>query len=1152
MTLGHDDDSAPAGELAGALRAVAPDVTNGQDDRLRKALVRRRLLGGGLPAIKLGRFTVLGQVGSGAMSVVYAAYDEELDRRVAVKVLRAPVTASLGDQRLRREAQAMARLSHPNVAAVHEIGSWHGRMFIAMEFIKGETLEAWLRADRRGWQQILEVFVEAGRGLAAVHALGLVHRDFKPTNVMIGDDGRTRVLDFGLVRRHEEAGPPDDARGEPQHRDPPAPALGPTLTATGDCLGTLAYMAPEQRVQAATADARSDQFSFCVALHEAVFGVRPIADTPTARSTRIPARLAAVIDRGLAADPRARWTSMEHLLGELTKLRWPARRWRPHRAVLAMAALIATVVVVAHHLVAREQRATAALEQQAAYQRARVHDAKLVIAAQQLAERDPTAAAAALREVEHPDDASGWRSTATATLFAPLSTALARDLDRDCGRVEYSPDAGRVLVSVDGGGMLVRRADNLAALATAHDHERILALSSDHRWVLAQAADATIVLARTDGQIRRTVSGLGEAVSYAIVPGPEPDIVAVSPAGRVRRWRSGDSQSLGAPPPDLARRDLAGWGLQIGPAGRHVITSGPAGELWRWQVGSTQPAVRLAPPGPPRRVWFSDDERWIAVASETGEVALWDTRSARSPVLLRGHEKRIFASEFSADGRWLATASYDGTARVWPTQGAASPVVLRGHTSVVTSVRFDRDARRAVTASYDRTARVWNLDGSGGVMVLRGHTHQLLAATFSPDGQQVVTCGLDPAVRLWNVSLPPVRVIGRHAAEIWSASLDPDGARLVTAAFDGTATIWQLDGSRPGIVLRGHEGHQVYAAMFSPDGTRVATGANDGTARIWRADGSGAPRILPGHVGWVYGLAFSPDGRWLATGSSKGEVRLSPVDGDGAPRSLVSDCAGPESGWVESLIFGPSGDWLATTGYGCQRGAAVLPTQVQPAPSTPSTLGALRVGAVIAVNRDGLIATAERDGLLRVWRAAGAASIAAPIATLRSHGPATHDLSFSRDGKRLLSASFDGTAQIWDLEHPVDPVILRGHEDWVVKGGFDSTGTRVVTASYDGTARVWQLDDPRQPIILRGHEGKLRYAGFTPDGRVVTASFDGTVRLWSLDRVAADNPALSEQLRKATTVCLPAHQRMQYLDETLVVAGERFAACERAAGRAPS
>src|SRR5262249_41644670 len=152
-----------------------------------------------------GRYTVLRKLGEGGMGVVYAAYDEELDRKVALKLLRGDLARDeRGRIRIRREAQALARLSHPNVVQVHEIGTWREHDFLAMEFIGGQTLERWIRDKQRHWSESLEVLLQAGRGLAAAHAADLVHRDFKPANILVGDDGRARVLDFGLARAAEE------------------------------------------------------------------------------------------------------------------------------------------------------------------------------------------------------------------------------------------------------------------------------------------------------------------------------------------------------------------------------------------------------------------------------------------------------------------------------------------------------------------------------------------------------------------------------------------------------------------------------------------------------------------------------------------------------------------------------------------------------------------------------------------------------------------------------------------------------------------------------------------------------------------------------------------------------------------------------------
>jgi eukaryotic-like serine/threonine-protein kinase len=284
------------------------------------------------PGSRVGRYEVLGHVGEGGMGVVYAAFDPELDRKVALKLLRrdldAPGRRHHVEERLRREAQAMARLQHPNVAAVYDVGRYGGRAFVAMEFVEGETLAAWLERDgRRPLREALDRFVAAGRGLAAAHAAGLVHRDFKPQNVLCGDDGRVRVVDFGLARLAEHG-------GEGEGVSPGVLALGahPDLTATGALLGTPSYMASEQ-LRGVAADAKSDQFSFCVALYEALYGERPFAgDTPKSlleaieagrvseppRGARVPRRVRRALLRGLATSPGDRFASMDDLLAALT------------------------------------------------------------------------------------------------------------------------------------------------------------------------------------------------------------------------------------------------------------------------------------------------------------------------------------------------------------------------------------------------------------------------------------------------------------------------------------------------------------------------------------------------------------------------------------------------------------------------------------------------------------------------------------------------------------------------------------------------------------------------------------------------------------------------------------------------------------------
>ncbi len=323
------------------------------------------------PGTTLGRYVVLDRVGQGGMGVVYAAYDPELDRRVALKLLHPGLEGSAGRAQLAREAQAMARLTHPNVVTVHDVDTVGDCVFVAMEFVPGRTLKAWIGERPRPWREVLATLVPAGRGLAAAHAAGLVHRDFKPDNVMLADDGRVLVMDFGLARHSDApARPASETASETTGpaSDAPAPTPRPPRglpTLTGAILGTPAYMAPEQHM-GRVADAMADHFAFCVSLHEALHGARPFAPEddgttrvpdalamgaeivagrvrPGARDAELPARLRRAVIRGLASDPAARWPSMAALLDELDAIARPRRRG----LVLAGAALVLTGAALA-------------------------------------------------------------------------------------------------------------------------------------------------------------------------------------------------------------------------------------------------------------------------------------------------------------------------------------------------------------------------------------------------------------------------------------------------------------------------------------------------------------------------------------------------------------------------------------------------------------------------------------------------------------------------------------------------------------------------------------------------------------------------------------------------------------------------------------
>lgn len=312
------------------MHAVSPTTADNQTTSPARLADRGQSLA---PGAAVGRFVVLGLIGTGGMGAVYTAYDPELDRNIALKLLHPEVcTAEHARARIRAEAQAMARINHPGVVAIYEVGMYRDRMFAAMELVEGTTLRAWIAEGRRSWRGVIAVFLLAGEGLAAAHAAGIVHRDFKPENVLVGRDGRVKVTDFGLSNR--------------------------SPTSDGGVAGTPGYL-PVEALRGDAVDYRGDQFSFCVTLYEALHGHRPFsAQTPDdlasevrrgpivdRRRRRVPSRLSQLVRRGLALAPEDRHASMRELLDELRCT--TSRRASLWAAVVAIAVALGASAVLA-------------------------------------------------------------------------------------------------------------------------------------------------------------------------------------------------------------------------------------------------------------------------------------------------------------------------------------------------------------------------------------------------------------------------------------------------------------------------------------------------------------------------------------------------------------------------------------------------------------------------------------------------------------------------------------------------------------------------------------------------------------------------------------------------------------------------------------
>ena len=309
--------------------------------------------------VALGRYLVIGEIGRGAMGVVLRAYDPRLQREVALKCIQPGEMSSETQARLVREAQAMARLSHPNVVGVHDVELIDDQFVMTMEYVEGVDLETWL-GERRTWREVIDVFVRAGRGLAAAHRAGLLHRDFKPANVLVSSEGEVKVTDFGIALSASR--PMNEVSVEVARSveiEDAAFAEAGSLTEDGVVVGTPAYMPPEQ-FKAVELTPAADQYAFCVSLWQALSSELPFVPRRRGRgdvtglielklggpprwpasAPAVPRRFVEAVSRGLRARPGERWASMEALLDELS-----TEPLRARRRLLGLGGVVVAAVV---------------------------------------------------------------------------------------------------------------------------------------------------------------------------------------------------------------------------------------------------------------------------------------------------------------------------------------------------------------------------------------------------------------------------------------------------------------------------------------------------------------------------------------------------------------------------------------------------------------------------------------------------------------------------------------------------------------------------------------------------------------------------------------------------------------------------------------
>jgi WD40 repeat protein/serine/threonine protein kinase len=986
----------------------------------------------GLPAVP--GYELMGELGRGGMGVVYQARQTALSRIVALKMILAGGHA--GEEylaRFRTEAEAIARLQHPNIVQVFEVGEWRAgdgspsMPFFSLEFCAGGSLDKKLAGTPLPPQEAARLVQTLAGAMEAAHQAGVVHRDLKPANILLsfsrsppasaggalaGDERLNeyvpKITDFGLAKKL------DSSTGQTQ---------------SGAIIGTPSYMAPEQAGgHSKTVGPAADVYALGAILYECLTG-RPPFKAATAMETmlqvvgeepvrvrqlqpKVPLDLETIALKCLQKEPAQRYGSAQALADDLGRFlagqpivarpvnSWVrVSKWIKRRP--AAAALLGVTVLMVLALVGGGV---------SLFYSGRLHDALGETQRQRdIAEQERETAQELRKEADQ------QRDRAEQLVYA-RQIALAQVAWQE-GRVRQA----RELLDACRGDLRGWEHDYLDTLFNAnqqtfrgHTHSvTSVCFSPDGRHLASGSWDQTVKLWHAvKGEVVRTLQGHADTV----------------------------------------------WSVCFSPDGKRLASASADRTVKLWNPATGEVVLTLQ--GHAATVWsvcFSPDGKRLASASRDWTVKLWDAETGQEVLTLQGHIGEVTSVCFSPDGTRLASASTDGTVKVWDVVKGQALLTLKGGGSVC----FSPDGKRLASVGADKTVKVWDAATGHELFALKGHTGFIFSVCFSPDGRCLASGDSDQKIKVWDAATgQEVLSLQGHTDKVWSVCFSPDSKHLASASFDQTVKVWNAAKGQDARTFRGNT-RSVYSICFSPDGKRLATGSGGsdqqlralpGEVKLWDAATGQELLSFKAPTGSIHGVCFSPDGRRLATGSRGSDQQGRDLPGevkvwDAATGVERLSLQGHTNG-VISLCFSPDGQRLAS-GSG--------------------------------------------DTTVKVWNAATGQE----VRTLRGHTGIVTSVCFSPDGQRLASASIDGTVRVWEAATGQEVRTLQGHTGWVLSVCFSPDGRRLASGSSDDTVKLWDAATGRELFALKGHTGRVAGVCFSPDGRrLASASWDQTVKLW--------------------------------------------------------
>lgn len=1029
---------------------------------------------------RVGSYVLLRPLGRGAMGWVFEAEHVNLRRRVALKLLPPSAVRNAATvARFYQEMAAVGKLSHPHIVQAFDAGEADGHHYLAMELVSGcDASQLVKRLGPFGVADACEIARQVALALKHAHANGLVHRDVKPSNVMVTLQGQVKLLDLGLATIRAPQGETD---------------------ATSAVAGTAEYMAPEQWDSGATVDARADHYALGCMLYKLLTGATPFAmqlptssqfadahrhaPIPAIRALRseITAELEACVERLLAKQPADRPATAGELAQTLA-------RFSPGADLRSLVARAVTIDADADTLPPSQTW---------------------------------TAAPVAL-----PRPARPWRRIAAlVTGLAALAVAalyVVRLADR--GEVSVTVDQPGATISVDGAAHRVEQAGVPTQLKLASGRHTIVVSKQgfhdlSHPAVVERGKHLALNFALEVEEL------IVEETARWMAHESGVKSLAISPDGR-SALSSGDDGTIRLW--DLASRtlvkELLGHSSTVHTVvfsadGKRAASAGEDHTARLWDLDSGRELARFAGhQAPVLSVAISHDGKRLATGSFDKTFRVWDVHGTECLWSSDAHVSWVRVVKFSHDDRRLLTAGNDTLSIVWDARTGRMQRVLVGQNSVVLSAEFSADAARVLTGGYDREAILWDVEREERMRQYFGHAEGLVA-TWTPDEQNIVTASLDGELRYWSVDHDTclARFVG-HQGSINEVKCLPDGGSAISAGVDGTLRIWTLPttSALPSVPaeppatedappetlasvtpvgpLRQWQASDrtIHALTISNDGQRLLSAGEDRLARLWNIETGEEIRQFVGHDDQLLGAAFTSDDRKIATAGKDQIVRV----WNAHSGELVQTFRG-HTGWVTSLGFMAGGPWLLSASVdGTLRTWDIDRNE----PFLTMDLGNVwtRSVAFSPRRRNSYAVSGGHDSQLLFWEI-GSGATTNQFLPERSHLIAGVDMS---PNARLAAAvGWSGRAEIWDLISATHLASLAGHVGAIYSVAFTPDNEHIVTAGEDCTVRLWNVREKVEVARFTGPTNSILAVDASLDGRFVAAAgWDGKVFVWPLPR----------------------------------------------------